>query len=108
MTPIPDGRGEGAVTDWLRILAYVTGTVDQELLARISAAENCILKAQLDGPLKLSNAERARLGEIGPHLDRKALAEIKSVAKPDTIWPGTATGSIRWFSVADLEAAEMA
>ena len=26
--------GQGAVMDWARILAYVTGTVDQELLAR--------------------------------------------------------------------------
>ena len=33
--------------DWARILAYVRGTVDQELLARIEylAAENRILKA---------------------------------------------------------------
>jgi hypothetical protein len=37
------------VIDWARILAYVTGTVDQELLARNEylAAENRILKAQL-------------------------------------------------------------
>ena len=26
--------GQGSVMDWARILAYVTGTVDQELLAR--------------------------------------------------------------------------
>jgi uncharacterized membrane protein len=51
--------------DWARILAYVTGTVDQELLARIEylAAENRILKAQLKGRLKLSDAERATLAE---------------------------------------------
>ena len=32
--------------DWARILAYVTGTVDQELLARIEylVAENQILR----------------------------------------------------------------
>jgi hypothetical protein len=37
--------------DWARILAYVTGMVDQELLARNEylAAENRILKAQLKG-----------------------------------------------------------
>jgi putative transposase len=37
--------------DWARILAFVTGTVDQELLARIEylTAENRILKAQLKG-----------------------------------------------------------
>jgi len=46
------------------MLAYVTGTVDQELLARNEylAAENRILKAQLKGRLKLSKAERGTLG----------------------------------------------
>ena len=47
--------------DWARILAFVTGMVDQELLARMEylAAENRILKAQLKGRLRLSDAERA-------------------------------------------------
>ena len=51
--------------DWARILAFVTGLVDQELLARNDylAAENRILKAQLKGPLKLTNAERATLAQ---------------------------------------------
>ena len=73
--------------EWANILAYVTGTVDQELLARNEylAAENRILKAQLSGRLKLSDAERATLGEIGHRLGRKALAEIATVARPDTI-----------------------
>jgi Homeodomain-like domain len=73
--------------DWARILAYVTGLVDQELLARNEylAAENRILKAQLKGRLKLSDAERAKLGEIGHRLGRKALAEVANVAQPDTI-----------------------
>jgi hypothetical protein len=49
-----NSRGKGTVTDWTRILAYVTGTVDQELLARNEylAAENRILKSQLNGRLK--------------------------------------------------------
>ena len=44
--------------DWARILAYVTGMVDQELPARNEylVAENRILKAQLKGRLKLSDA----------------------------------------------------
>jgi len=73
--------------DWARVLAYVTGTVDQELLARNEylAAENRILKAQLKGRFKLSDAERATLGEIGHCLGRKALAELATVARPDTI-----------------------
>jgi hypothetical protein len=32
--------GRGAVMDWARILAYVTGTVDQELLARNNIWQN--------------------------------------------------------------------
>src|SRR5712664_2461187 len=81
------GVGQGAVMDWARILAYVTGTVDQELLARNEylAAENRIIKAQLKGRLKLSNAERRALGEIGHGLGRKALADVATVARPDTI-----------------------
>jgi putative transposase len=73
--------------DWVRVLAYVTGTVDQELLARNEylAAENRILKAQLKGRLKLSDAERATLGEIGHRLGRNALSEVATVARPDTI-----------------------
>src|SRR6266849_7488969 len=80
--------GEGVrLMDWARLLAYVTGMVDQELLARNEylAAENRILKAQLEGRLRLSDAERATLGEIGHRLGRKILGELASVARPDTI-----------------------
>jgi putative transposase len=73
--------------DWARILAYVTGMVDQELSARNEylAAENRILKAQLKGRLRPSDAERATLGEIGHRLGRKILAEVANVARADTI-----------------------
>src|SRR5215475_12250624 len=73
--------------DWTRILAYITGSVDQELLLRNEylAAENRILRAQLNGCLRLSDAERATLGEIGFRLRRKALSEVAIVAQPDTI-----------------------
>ena len=73
--------------DWARILAYITGTVDQELLLRNEylATENRILKAQLKGRLLLTEAERATLGEIGHRLGRKALADVANAAKPDTI-----------------------
>ncbi len=81
------GARQGAVMDWARILAYVTGTVDQELLARNEylAAENRIIKAQLKGRLRLSDEERGVLGEIGHRLGRKALSDIASIARPDTI-----------------------
>jgi hypothetical protein len=79
--------GQGAGMNWVSILAYVTGTVDQELLLRNEylVAENRILKAQLKGRLRLSDAEPATLGEIGHRLGRKVLGEVANVARPDTI-----------------------
>ena len=70
--------------DWTRILACITGSADQELLLRNEylAAENRILRAQLNRCLRLSDAERATLGEIGFRLGRKALSEVATVAQP--------------------------
>ncbi len=61
--------------------------MDQEFLLRNEylVAENRILKAQLKGRLKLSDAERAALGEIGHRLGRQALAEVAKAAMPETI-----------------------
>ena len=72
---------------WARMLAYITGTVDQELLVRNEylAAENRILKAQIKGRLLLSEADKATLAEIAHRLGRKALEEVAGAAKPDTI-----------------------
>src|SRR6195256_3502013 len=72
---------------WLRLLAYVTGSVNQELLLRNEylAAENRIHRTKLPTHLRLSNPERITLAEIGKRLGRKALHEIACVAKPDTI-----------------------
>jgi hypothetical protein len=52
--------------DWARMLAYVTGPVDHELLLRNEylAAENRILRAQIKTRLQFSDAERATLAEI--------------------------------------------
>ena len=73
--------------DWARILAYITGTVDQELLLRNEylAAENRILKAQIKTRLRLTDAERVTLAEIAHRLGRKALEEVANVVKPDTL-----------------------
>jgi len=72
---------------WAQLLAYVTGTVDQELLLRNEclAAENRILKAQIKGRLLLSEEEKATLAEIAHRLGRKALEEVAGAAQPDTI-----------------------
>ena len=73
--------------DWVRILAYITGTVDQELFLRNEylAAENRILKAQLKTPLRLTDADRMTLAEIAHRLGRKALEDVANVVKPDTL-----------------------
>ena len=74
--------------DWARILAYITGTVDQELVLRNEylVAENRILKAQIKiRRLRLTDAERVTLAEIAHRLGRKALEDVANAAKPDTI-----------------------
>src|SRR5260370_39095821 len=71
-----------------RLLAYVTGLGNQELLLQNEylAAENRILKAHLQpGSSRLSDGEKATLAEIGKRLGRKALQQVAHVAKPDTI-----------------------
>ena len=72
---------------WVRLLAYVTGLVNQELPLQNEylAAENRILRAKLPSRLRLGDPERATLAEIGRRLGRKALRDVASVAKPDTI-----------------------
>jgi len=74
-------------TKWIRLLAYVTGLVNQELLLQNEylAAENRVLRAHLPARLRLSDPERSTLAEIGKRLGRKALAQVACVAKPDTI-----------------------
>ena len=70
-----------------RLLAYISGLVNQELLLQVEylAAENRILRAHLPGRLRLSNAERSTLAEIGKRLGRKSLSKVAQVAKPETI-----------------------
>src|ERR671916_2194697 len=72
---------------WARLLAYVTGLVNQELLLQNEylAAENLILRAHLPTRLRLSDPERSTLAEIGKRLGRKALKDVACVAMPDTI-----------------------
>ena len=65
----------------------MTGLVNQELLLQNEylAAENRIRRAHLPVRLRLSDAERSALAEIGNRLGRKAQAQEACVAKPDTI-----------------------
>jgi hypothetical protein len=72
---------------WARLLAYVTGLVNQKLLLQNEylAAENRILRAHLPALLRLSDPLRSTLAKIGKRLGRSALPQVACVAKPDTI-----------------------
>src|SRR5712671_5422635 len=72
---------------WKTLLAYITGTVDQELLMRNEylVTENRILRSQIKGRLRLSDGERKALADIGQKLGKQALKEVAKIVKPDTI-----------------------
>ena len=74
-------------TQVARLLAFVTGMVNQQLLLQNEylVAENRILRAHLPHPLRLTDPQRATLAEIGERLGRKALRQEAGVARPDTI-----------------------
>jgi transposase len=80
-----DYRGEAM--DWKHLLAYITGTVDQELLLRNEylVTENRILCNHIKGRVHLSDGERTALAAIGQKLGKQALQEVARIVKPDTI-----------------------
>jgi hypothetical protein len=63
---------------WIRLLAYATGLVNQEPLLQNEylAAENRILKSHCKQVLRLNDGGRATLAEIGKRLGRKALQQV--------------------------------
>ena len=73
--------------DWKRLLAYISGSVDQELLLRNEylVTENRVLRNQLKGCLRLTDGERKTLAEIGKRLGKKALDEVANIVRPETI-----------------------
>jgi transposase InsO family protein len=73
--------------NWKRLLAYITGSVDQELLLRNEylATENRILRSQIEGRVRLTDPERRSLAEIGKRLGRRALEEVAQIVRPETI-----------------------
>src|SRR6266699_3900118 len=77
----------GEAMDWKHLLAYITGTVDQELLLRNEylVTENRILRSQIKGRVRLSDGERQALADIGQKLGKQALQEVAQIVKPDTI-----------------------
>lgn len=72
---------------WVRLLAYVSGLINQRLLLQNEylVAENRILRSHLPSRLRLSDPERSTLAEIGKRLGRKDLQMVASAALPETI-----------------------
>jgi hypothetical protein len=73
--------------DWKQLLTHITGSVDEELRLRNAylAAENRILRHQLQGRVPLTDTERTTLAVLGKKLGKQALQEIATIAQPDTI-----------------------
>jgi len=73
--------------DWKTLLAYITGSVDQELLLRNEylVTENRILRNQITGRVRLTDGERKTLADIGQKLGKQALQEVAKIVTPDTI-----------------------
>src|SRR5215467_15307480 len=80
----------------IRLLTYVTGLVNQELLLQNEylAAENRVLRTHLPR-LSLSDPERSSLAEICKRLGRKALAESRAWLNRPPFWPGIGGSSLR-------------
>ena len=72
---------------WKNLLAYVTGSVDEELRLRNEylITENRILRSKIKDQVRLKDEERRQLAKIGKKLGRKALEAIATIVKPDTI-----------------------
>jgi putative transposase len=69
------------------MLAYVTGSVDEQLLLRNEylVTENRILRNQIKGRIRLTNPERVSLAEMAERLGRKALKDVANIVRPETI-----------------------
>jgi len=73
--------------NWKRMLVYVTGSVDEQLLLRNEylITENRILRNQIQSRIRLTDPERISLAEIAKRLGRKALEEVAQIVRPETI-----------------------
>src|SRR5215831_7970152 len=73
---------------WVRLLASITGLVNQRLLLQCEylIGENRILRSHIHGRLRLFDPEHSTLAGIAKRLGRKYLTEVACVAKPETIF----------------------
>ena len=83
--------------DWKTMLAYVAGSVDENLLLRIEylVAENRILRDQIKGRLQLSDAERQTLARSAPGWASKPWLRWPPSSNPIPFWAGIASSRRR-------------
>ena len=69
------------------MLAYVTGSIDEELLAQNEylVTENRILRNQVSGRIRLTDPERMSLASVAKRPSRKGLREAAQIVRPETI-----------------------
>jgi hypothetical protein len=68
--------------EWKKLLASITGSVDQELLRNAYlVTENRLLRNQLQGRVRLTDPGRKTLAEVGMKLRKQALEEVATITK---------------------------
>jgi transposase len=72
---------------WKELLEAASESINDHIRLRNEylMAENRILRNQINGRVQLTYSERTELTEIAVKLGKKALAEIATVAQPETI-----------------------
>src|SRR5262249_18379064 len=73
--------------NWKKLLESLSESVNDHLRLRSDylVAENRILRNQINGRVQLTDSERKELAEIGAKLGKKTLAQIATIATPDTV-----------------------
>lgn len=76
----------GITKNWVCVLAFIPGTLDQLLLMRNEylVVENRILKAKLKTRVQLTDSDKFTLARVVHRLGREALEEVANAMKPDT------------------------
>ncbi len=87
---------------WIKLLTYISGSVDQELLLRNEylVAENRILRGQITGRLQLNDGERKTLAEIGKKPWEKSLrgsSPYRQARDHSRLEQKTDRQEVRWF-----------
>jgi hypothetical protein len=83
---------------WKKLLAYITGSVDQELLLcnEYLVTENRLLRKQISVRVRLNDRERKTLAEIGKRLGKQALAVVAHrLGLPSTLFLDFVVGRAR-------------